>query len=638
MRFQAKLNIFFAFNVILPITLATLLAVVFYSRMATTSINERLSDRVNTASIIIDTQKQVLLTEINTKLDSRQDLVRGMTSDDPAVSSEALRAAAQELNIPYAFLQNGDGSVLTQTPGSQNIEGCVVSARIPIRSDSINRFFVITKKLDRSFLQGMLERIGEQAAIVCGDGFQASTFSQDIGGDASKIILSGQGGEENNVKEIGGVEYLTNQSRISTDNALMSQIVIAGVPKDEVSSRVSILLGAGLSMVLITLLVATLLAFFATKSITNPLKKLTSAAVMAQGGNLDCRIDIDSRDEIGTLASSFTVMCARLRDYINEIKDSRNRFRQALTYASDMLGSGYDRERLTAIATDTLALATQSSAVGFFTLEPKTFEPQPEAVQLSPPEFFEGNIRRSVEKMMREISKGKIKGITAVQENGYQLIFAPLVIKSGPRGALVTALDKKTVADETIFSIIQSLASQAATAMENLDLNEDMQEMVVTDSLTGLQNIRYFNSRLVSEVDMAMRHNRPVSLVILDLDDFKDINDIYGHQVGDEVLRQVGVQLGASIRKSDVAARYGGEEFALILPETDKETAIRVTEKIRERINRMSIRRYPEIKVRFSAGVAAVPHNATESEDLVKAADEASYKAKRMGKNRTEGA
>lgn len=641
MRFQAKLNIFFAFNVILPIALATALTAVLYSRWATNDAYARLGDRVNTASIVIDTQKQVLLTEAEARLDERPDLVSGITSGNVGRSAASLGEAARGLEVPYAALLDTNGNVLAQTSAPQDIGGCVISAKVSLRTagNNITGYFVASKRLDRQFLQEMLGRIGEQSAISCTGGIEASTFTgRAEGGTAAPIPLpstapTGQTG----ITTIGDIEYLTYQYS-KPDDFLTPLTIVAGVPKEQIWSRVSILLGAGLSLIILTLFVATLLAFLATRSITKPLSRLTGAAVRAQGGDLDYRVDIDSRDEIGVLAGSFSVMCTRLREYINQLKDSRNRLRQALTYASDMLGSGYDRERLTAVVTDTLSFATQSSAAGFFLLEAKKFEPEPEAVQLTPPGFFKGKIRNSVEQTIREIGKGKVKGLVSLREDGFQIIFAPLTVKSGPRGALVAAFNEEVATDEPICSIIQSLANQAATALENMDLNEALHEMVITDSLTGLRNIRYFNSRFASEVEMGQRHDSPVSLIVMDLDDFKSINDIYGHQVGDEVLRQVGLHLGASIRKSDVAARYGGEEFAVILPQTTRKTAVEVTEKIRGKINQLRIRGYPEIKIGFSAGVASFPEDAIEGEALLRAADAAAYRAKRMGKNRTVAA
>jgi diguanylate cyclase (GGDEF)-like protein len=156
--------------------------------------------------------------------------------------------------------------------------------------------------------------------------------------------------------------------------------------------------------------------------------------------------------------------------------------------------------------------------------------------------------------------------------------------------------------------------------------------MVTTDALTGLANHRGFHEILESELELAGRTGRTVALVTMDLDNFKKVNDTYGHPYGDEVLKAVGKKLQAAIRTTDTAARVGGEEFALILPGADGELAYRIAERARSGVAKVSL---TDMKLSFSAGVATYPDDAQDASHLCQLADGTLYWAKRRGKRRT---
>ena len=166
-------------------------------------------------------------------------------------------------------------------------------------------------------------------------------------------------------------------------------------------------------------------------------------------------------------------------------------------------------------------------------------------------------------------------------------------------------------------------------------LHERVAEQAVTDPLTGLWNRRRMGETLDREVDRAVRFGHPISLIILDVDDFKRINDRQGHLQGDIVLETVADAVRESIRTIDLAARYGGDELALILLETDREGATTLAERLRERVSNTDIPRREggSMGVTLSVGVATVPDSAGDLESLVDAADRALLRAKRAGKN-----
>jgi diguanylate cyclase (GGDEF)-like protein len=207
----------------------------------------------------------------------------------------------------------------------------------------------------------------------------------------------------------------------------------------------------------------------------------------------------------------------------------------------------------------------------------------------------------------------------------------------GPRGATVLSSGQALIGVLLAICVLAALALIVPLLRDLQRLHERTAEEAVTDELTGLSNHRRFQQVIRKEVERAKRFDRPLSVVMVDLDDFKQVNDTYGHLQGDHVLRQVAKMLTSESREVDEPARYGGEEFALVLPETSAEGALEVAERIRSRLESTSIAltdRDVEITMKGSVGVAGTPDIPLDVNTLVKAADDALYRAKRAGKNR----
>ncbi len=165
---------------------------------------------------------------------------------------------------------------------------------------------------------------------------------------------------------------------------------------------------------------------------------------------------------------------------------------------------------------------------------------------------------------------------------------------------------------------------------------ERLRELAIKDGLTGLYNHRYFKRFLTQEIMRAHRHKSQVSLIMMDIDHFKNYNDTYGHLAGDEVLRNVAKLMTENIRSIDVAARYGGEEFVIVLPQTNKNAAKIVAEKLRVLVGIQKFQNedtQPNGKITISMGVATFPENAADIEELIHQADQRLYHAKSLGRN-----
>jgi len=166
---------------------------------------------------------------------------------------------------------------------------------------------------------------------------------------------------------------------------------------------------------------------------------------------------------------------------------------------------------------------------------------------------------------------------------------------------------------------------------------EHLKDQAIRDGLTGLHNHRFFHEVLEQELDRALRYHRPLALVLGDIDKFKEVNDTFGHQMGDQVLKEISGMFQQTLRKSDFVARYGGEEFAVLLVETSLENAIPMAERLREKIEGLKAAQGGrEAQVTMSFGVTAVGDQpcAVSPEDFIRLADEALYEAKRTGRNR----
>jgi diguanylate cyclase (GGDEF)-like protein len=206
---------------------------------------------------------------------------------------------------------------------------------------------------------------------------------------------------------------------------------------------------------------------------------------------------------------------------------------------------------------------------------------------------------------------------------------APGVISVARRGRPFTDDERE---------LLRSLASQAGLALENVELHYQVRRQAVTDELTGLANHGRFQELLQSETEQVRRYGHSVGLIMLDIDDFKSVNDRYGHLQGDQVLREVARVLLDSSREIDEPARYGGEEMAIALPQTDLDGAEQFAERVRARIEALEVPMVDGpgvVKVTASLGAAALPESSAADKDaLVAAADSALYRAKRLGKNR----
>lgn len=212
------------------------------------------------------------------------------------------------------------------------------------------------------------------------------------------------------------------------------------------------------------------------------------------------------------------------------------------------------------------------------------------------------------------------------------LLCLPLIVKDEAIGVInITNKKDKNLFNQDDLDFMGALANQAAIAISNAQLYK----LAITDSLTKLYIRRHFEYMLDNELKRSQRYKHNMTLLMMDIDNFKLINDTYGHQAGDEMLKLIAEVILNTVRKIDVPCRYGGEEFAIILPETHKDNAKKIAERLRKKIANIMFQTKDkqEVSPTISIGIASYPLDTEDKEDFIYFADKALYFAKNSGKN-----
>ncbi len=221
-------------------------------------------------------------------------------------------------------------------------------------------------------------------------------------------------------------------------------------------------------------------------------------------------------------------------------------------------------------------------------------------------------------------------------EDAKSAMLIPMISHGRVIGVLLAESTKVNYFTETDQKVSSILAASAAMAYENSRLHAELEKMVVIDDLTRVYNYRYFSERLNDEIRRAARYRQPLSLIMVDIDWFKRMNDSHGHEAGNIVLRGVAEVISHTIRDTDVVARYGGEEFVVILPQTVQSDAKVIAERIREQVETTTFgagSQYGELHATVSVGTTTYPDNGHSEDQLVQLVDQAMYLAKGKGKN-----
>ena len=220
--------------------------------------------------------------------------------------------------------------------------------------------------------------------------------------------------------------------------------------------------------------------------------------------------------------------------------------------------------------------------------------------------------------------------------NPKSMFVVPIVIDRKVHAMVAVYSAKKDAFNQIQRHLLEVYLYQASESASKAMLHEEIKMMAFTDGLTGLYNHRRFQERLQEELKRASRYKEPLSLILLDIDHFKKVNDTYGHPAGDAVLKRIAELISRTVREIDFPARYGGEEFALIILKSNSKEAKKIAERLRKKVEQTTVKTdTADISVTLSLGIASYPEDAKTREELIDRADQALYRAKQSGRNRT---
>jgi diguanylate cyclase (GGDEF)-like protein len=371
------------------------------------------------------------------------------------------------------------------------------------------------------------------------------------------------------------------------------------------------------------------LSFLLSKHLTAPIKQLISAIGEITSGNFQYRLNFRRQDEIGDLAEKFNHMAEKL-SLINRIMttlssslDLNQALKTSLALCREVLGASRGLILLNNSENAKIEIAIAENIGNIKIVENDCFIGMSKFDTAIPADFL-----LFVSQKPKIYFPDELKGFPSVSQwfaASECNCLAPLIVQNNIRGFLLLSAEKM----ESEFA--KTFIRQIALTLENARLYNE----AVTDGLTGLYIHRYFQRQLENEISGARRYNREFSLLFLDIDHFKKINDAYGHQTGDIILKTISSILKNLVCRGDLVARYGGEEIAIILPETGRQQAYPVAERIRAIVERY---RFPqEISVTVSIGLTTFDSkNSKSKSEIIQQADAALYRAKQSGRNRVE--
>lgn len=471
------------------------------------------------------------------------------------------------------------------------------------------------------------------------------TDGQMLAGEGTQVDLAiRSGGEIVATTADGPTPFEAEVAHSLEEEELNLGELVAWSPREPIVGLSEQVFLSMLGLLVLALLPIALLAYWLAKLITQPLEEVAYGAEAIAHGNFDYRIPVDSSDEVGQLAMAFNNMTDRLRETITELSSSRGLLQRAVRRVGETLRSTHDMRQILDSILHTAADAVTADAAVLWSFTPDRAELYPaigaglnmdrfDRVQVG--DGLVGHVAERGTSMLSPSPRGGPRPTNA--EPDYEIaIVVPLY--SQDRIHSVISVYRRTPAQtftEDDLGTVVFLAEQGGVALENVQLHEEAQRLSITDGLTGVWNRRYFQMQFRQVLATSTRFERTFSVLMLDLDNFKIVNDSYGHQRGDAILIEFARRVSHLLREVDTVARYGGEEFICLLSETDLEGALITAEKIREAVRSETFDHQGEesIGITVSIGVACFPDHGESYQGLVGAADAAMYRAKEEGRD-----
>ncbi|HMC05888.1 MAG TPA: diguanylate cyclase [Solirubrobacterales bacterium] len=613
--FRGRLTLFFLLIVVLPMIAVAVLVTQVTSQSGNGKADARLAAGLDTAlsQYRHDRHRAVQAT---TRAGRSAALATALRSGSPARIKATARSLVRQQGLSALVVRDAHGHTLAAVGGTH----LAAAYQLNLRGPHGNVGSLLSSATTPSgYVAQVQDLTGRQAALLDAHGPIASTV--DLG-DAS---LPANGHTDDIT--VGGEDL---------------RAAATGLP-GPVPLRLAILgpVGSGGFFASSPLVAGVLVLFFAValvfvamllRALGGQVGTMLDAARGIGEGDFTRKVPVVGNDEMAGLASEFNKMSNRLAAQMEELRRQQVEIERSVRRIGEAFASGLDRQTLLEVVVET-ALGSCGAQYGTIAL---SGHDGAEAEAGSATEALQ-DVAVSAEGEAVRSDDLVVRG-----EDELCALASPLRrLGETPENVGVMTVARRgeqfTPGEQDVFLY---LVGQVSASIENIALHELVSEQAVTDELTGLSNNRRFRELISKEAARAQRFGHELSLVMLDIDDFKSVNDTYGHLQGDEVLRMVGAVLDSESRGVDEPARYGGEEFAVALPETSRDGAIELAERIRSKIESREITRLDgsgTLRVTASLGTASIPGSAATAQQLIAAADAALYQAKRSGKNRVCG-
>jgi diguanylate cyclase (GGDEF)-like protein len=551
------------------------------------------------------------------------------TDDALAVAVRDNDRAKQQKRLEDLAKRGGAVRVRLTLDGEEPVEAGGGEAVAPARSRVVDANGRPAGRMDLSVTTAdayaaLLRRVTGNEVLLTLDG---RTLAGTLEGDAARSLpMSGKA-------NVDGDGYrVTGFTTPGFDGGTLGVHVL--IPEKELQNAVSENT-LGIILILLAFLVCALaFALTAARSLGRQTTRLLDAAKHIGKGDFSVEVPTEGNDEFAALAREFNSMARQLEARLEELQLERARLQETVRRVGESLGKGLDRDALLGIVVQT-AVDGVGAECGRVVMRHGANGTLSEAARAG-----------DVSSYMAAVQAAEAAALDAgeaaeTQISGANALARPLQAPEPEDGVLgvISIARPGRPFSERQRELFAYLTNQAAISIENVDLHETIQRQAVTDELTGLFNHRRFQEVMTAEVERTRRFGQELGLIMLDIDNFKRVNDTYGHLQGDLVLREVARVLRESSREIDEPARYGGEEMAVALPQTGIQGAFDFAERVRRRIEALQLPLLEgegTLRVTASFGAASLPHSAKVDKDaLVAAADAALYRAKRSGKNRT---
>jgi diguanylate cyclase (GGDEF)-like protein len=642
MSFRGRLRMFFALIVIVPMIA---LGAVLFALTARTETGK--------ADAGIDTAARTALAVHRERVDAARPALRSVAAD-PRLQSAIVRGRIGAARRRMHELVRGDvvaielwsarGRRLAQVGSGAGVGWR--GSELVTRGGSSSAILTLSVT-NAGALARRIETLTElEVAVFRGRRQLASTLP------GAADLESPPPGESADI-DVGGREYRGRVVRLELAGPPVDLAILRPAAPFAEHVTDNRLLIAGFLTLFVLLAVAS--ATFVSRALTGQIATLLAAARRISRGDFRQLVPVEGNDEFAELGREFNDMSEQLEAKIEEVERKRQELEETIRRVGDALATGLDRHGLVALAVRQAVDACDAEVGRALPLARGAFAPSvvgsiagqlEDVIEAAERDVFVVRPEVGVELLGAlegdESAERTRRAVSAEAGGAHALSIGLRSLVDGPEylGAISIARHGEPFTREE-EELLEYLAGQAVVSIENASLHETVERQAVTDELTGLANVRAFTSALDRELERSRRFETPLGLVMLDIDDFKLVNDTYGHQQGDEVLAQVAGVLRDLSRDLDTPARYGGEELAVVLPQTDVEGAEMLAERIREGVEALRVPRVRGggvLSVTASFGVASVPYTAVDRGSLIAAADAALYRAKRGGKNRVERA